>query len=52
MTNTTITISKKLATRLRIWKAKLGANTIEEVIDRILRIIPASELKNLNKNLK
>ena len=50
MENTTITITKQLARRLRIWKAKLGAKTIEEVMDRILKIIPASELKLLEKS--
>lgn len=43
-TNTTITISIGLARKLRIWKAELGCKTIEEVIDRILKIVPASQL--------
>ena len=49
MENTTITISKKLANRLRIWKVQLEAKTLEEVIDRILLITPASQLKELKK---
>ena len=50
MENTTITITKKLARRLRIWKVNLDAQSIEEVIDRILKVVPASELKSLNKS--
>ena len=46
---TTIAISNTLARRLRIWKAKLNAKNIEEVLDRILKIIPASELKCFDK---
>ena len=47
METTTITISNNLATRLRIWKAQLGCKTIEEVLDRILKVIPASELNSI-----
>ena len=49
METTTITITNNLARRLRIWKAQIGCKTIEEVLDRILKIIPASELKNLKE---
>jgi len=47
MENTTITISKELAKKLWIAKKDLDAKTLEEVIDRILKVIPASELKVL-----
>ena len=46
METTTITISKKLAKRLNIWKYDLGVKTIEDVLDHILKILPASELKS------
>lgn len=46
---TTIQISKKLAMRIRIWKAKLGCKTLEEIIDHILKITPASEINKLKK---
>jgi len=49
MEKTTIEISKRLAKRLRMWKIQLDAKSIEEVIDRILKIIPASKLKNLKE---
>lgn len=45
-TQTTITISKKLAKRLNTWKYSLGVKSVEQVLDRILKIIPASELEN------
>ena len=45
MENTTITISKRMAKRLNLWKYDLDCKTIEEVLDKILKIIPASELK-------
>ncbi len=44
MENTTITISKELAQKLRLYKIKLDARTLEEVIERILTIIPANDL--------
>lgn len=47
MDNTTITISRKLARRLNLWKHSLGCSKIEEVLDRILKIIPASQLQSL-----
>ena len=47
--NTTISISKNLARRLHYWKIDLGAANIEEVIDRILKIVPATELNNYMK---
>lgn len=46
--NTTITVSRRLATRLNLWKYELKCRTIDEVIDRILKIVPASELPNLD----
>jgi len=52
MNNTTITISKKLARQLWTWKKNLDARSIEDVIDRILKIVPASELKQLDKQIK
>ena len=45
MDKTTILVSKELARRLNRWKYDLGVKTIEDVIDHILKIIPASELK-------
>jgi hypothetical protein len=45
-TQTTITISKKLSARLNTWKYALGVKSVEQVLDRILKIIPASELEN------
>lgn len=45
---TTIQVSKSLAKRLNLWKYELHCKTIDSVIDRILKIIPASELDTLN----
>lgn len=42
---TSIQVSKQLAKRLRMWKNQLDCKSIEEVIDKILKITPASELK-------
>lgn len=47
--NTTITISKNLARRLWMWKKNLDVNSLEEVIDKILKIVPATELNNYMK---
>lgn len=47
MEKTTITISKNMARRLRLWKAQLDVKTIEDVFDKILCIVPASELQGL-----
>ena len=43
--NTTITISKSLALKLNKWKYKLEVKTIEEVINKILLIVPADQLE-------
>ena len=40
-----IQVSDELRIRLNIMKQKLECKTIEELIDRILKIVPASELK-------
>jgi hypothetical protein len=47
----TTTITVKLSTRkkLNMWKYNLDCKSIDELIDRILKIIPASELKNFQK---
>lgn len=52
METTTIKVTKDLAKRLNLWKYKLDAASLDEVIDRILKIIPASELKNLKPKEK
>lgn len=47
---TTIQVSDELRVRLNIMKQKWGCKNLEEVIDRILKIVPASELKKEEKN--
>ena len=49
MEKTTIAIKKRTAIKLWAWKKQLDCKTIDEVIDRILKITPASELKNLKE---
>jgi hypothetical protein len=46
---TTMQISGKTRIRLNIMKQKLGCKSLEEVIERILRIVPASELNKMEK---
>ena len=48
MEMTTIKVSKDMANRLNKWKYELGVKSIEDVIDRVLKVVPASELKNLD----
>ena len=47
--NTISTVKLKRSTirKLNIWKQELYCKSIEELIDRILRIVPASELQGL-----
>ena len=42
---TTIQVSKELRRRLNIQKQQLDCKSIEELLDKILKIIPADELK-------
>lgn len=46
---TTITVKLSTRKKLNMWKYNLDCKTIDEVIERILRIIPASELKEFQK---
>ena len=46
---TTIQVSDKLRVRLNIMKQKFGCKSLEEVVERILKIIPASELSKIKK---
>ena len=43
---TTITVKVSTRKRLNMWKYNLDCKNVDEVIDRILKIIPASELEN------
>jgi len=52
MEKTTIQIKKSTAIRLWAWKKQLDCKTIDEVIDRILKITPASEMKNIKEKVK
>lgn len=45
MENSSIQVSQKLRIRLAKMKQDLGCKSVEEVLDRILKIVPASELK-------
>lgn len=45
----TIKVTKKLWRRLMLWKVDLDASSIEEVLDRILKITPASQLNKLKE---
>ena len=42
---TTIQVSKELRRRLNIQKQQLDCKSIEELLDKILKIIPDDELK-------
>jgi len=42
---TTIQVSKELRRKLNIQKQQLNCKSIEELLNRILKIIPASELE-------
>lgn len=42
---TTMKISKELKTKLQAYKKSLGAKSLEEVVERILKIVPADQLK-------
>jgi hypothetical protein len=46
---TTITVKVSTRKRLNMWKYNLDCKTVDEVIDRILKIIPASELKDIKQ---
>jgi hypothetical protein len=46
---TTITVKLSTRKKLNMWKYNLNCKNIDEVIDRILKIIPASELKGFQK---
>ena len=43
--DTTITVSKEMAQKLNRMKYELGCRTIEDLLERILKITSASELK-------
>lgn len=45
---TTITVKLSTRKRLNMWKYNLNCKTIDELIDRILKITPASELNSLD----
>ena len=45
-TITTITVKMSTRKRLNMWKYNLDCKTVDEVIDKILKIITASELAN------
>lgn len=42
---TTITVKLSTRKKLNMWKYNLDCNTVDELIEKILKIIPASELK-------
>lgn len=44
-----IQVSENMRIKLNIMKQQLGCKSIEELIERILKIVPASELKKQNK---
>jgi len=44
---TSIKIKKSTVKRLNLWKYELDCSSIDEVIDRILKIVPASEINNI-----
>jgi hypothetical protein len=45
---TTIAIKKTTAIKLWHWKKELDCKTIDEVIDRILNIVPGDEIEKTN----
>lgn len=49
---TTIRIKKSTAIKLNMWRYSLDVETVDDVIDKILRVIPASELPNLKESKK
>lgn len=42
----TIKVSERSWRKLMKWRIDLGCKTLEEVIERILRIVPANKIKN------
>ena len=45
----TIKVSEKNWERLMKWRIEFGCKNIDEIIERILKIVPVSELKELSK---
>jgi len=52
MKTKTIKISEKNWKRLMQWKLDFGLKNLDEIIEKILNIVPAKELKNENKPTK
>ena len=48
-TISTIKLKRSTIKRLNLWKIELDCGSFEELIDRILKIVPASELKNIKE---
>lgn len=49
MADKTINIERKTWKKLMKWKYELGCKNMEELMDRILKIVPASKLKEGGK---
>ena len=49
---TTITVKASTRRRLNMWKYDLGCKNVDEVIDRILKIVPASQMPQIKDVVK